>query len=73
MYLKNFIKFLNLLKNSSELLFEHEKNIGKLTPKKLCEIQNKSYFNLKKIIPILDRTGKIYSDISKFMENSFKK
>ena len=57
---------------SSELLLEHDKNKEILTPKKLCEIQNKSYFNLKRLIPILDRTGRIYSDISTFMESSLK-
>ena len=57
---------------SSELLNEHNNNTEILTPKKLSEIQNKSYYNLKRLIPILDRTGRIYSDISTFMEHSMK-
>ena len=57
---------------SSELLSEHSYNTEILTPKKLSEIQNKSYFNIKRLIPILDRTGRIYSDISTFMEHSMK-
>ena len=57
---------------SSELLFEHNKNKEILTPKILCDIQNKSYYNLKRLIPILDRTGRIYSDISTFIESSMK-
>ena len=57
---------------SSELLNEHNNNTEILTPKKLSEIQNKSYYNLKRLIPILDRTGRIYSDVSTFMEHSMK-
>ena len=57
---------------SSELLSEHNHNTEILTPKKLSEIQNKSYYNLKRLIPILDRTGRIYSDISTFLEHSIK-
>jgi hypothetical protein len=57
---------------SSELLNEHNNNTEILTPKKLSEIQNKSYYNLKRLIPILDRTGRIYSDISTFIEHSMK-
>ena len=57
---------------SSELLSEHNNNTEILTPKKLSDIQNKSYYNLKRLIPILDRTGRIYSDISTFMEHSMK-
>ena len=57
---------------SSELLLKHSSNTEILTPKKLTEIQNKSYYNLKRLIPILDRTGRIYSDISTFMEHSMK-
>ena len=57
---------------SSELLTEHNNNTEILTPKKLSDIQNKSYYNLKRLIPILDRTGRIYSDISTFMEHSMK-
>ena len=57
---------------SSELLFEHNKNTDILTPKILSEIQNKSYSNLKRLIPILDRTGRIYCDISAFIESSMK-
>ena len=57
---------------SSELLNEHNNNTEILTPNKLSEIQNKSYYNLKRLIPILDRTGRIYSDISTFIEHSMK-
>ena len=57
---------------SSELLNEYSYNTEILTPKKLSEIQNKSYYNLKRLIPILDRTGRIYSDISTFMEHSMR-
>jgi hypothetical protein len=57
---------------SSELLSEHNNNTEILTPTKLSDIQNKSYYNLKRLIPILDRTGRIYSDISTFMEHSMK-
>ena len=57
---------------SSELMNEHNSNTEILTPKKLSEIQNKSYYNLKRLIPILDRTGRIYSDISTFIEHSMK-
>ena len=57
---------------SSKLLNEYSYNTEILTPKKLSEIQNKSYYNLKRLIPILDRTGRIYSDISTFMENSMR-
>ena len=57
---------------SSELTTEHNNNTEILTPKKLSEIQNKSYYNLKRLIPILDRTGRIYSDISTFIEHSMK-
>jgi len=57
---------------SSELLSEYTKNTEKLTSKKLCEIQNKSYYNIKRLIPLLDRTGRIYSDISTFIEHSMK-
>jgi len=57
---------------SSELITEHNNNTEILTPKKLSEIQNKSYYNLKRLIPILDRTGRIYSDISTFIEHSMK-
>ena len=45
---------------------EHNNNTEILTPNKLSEIQNKSYYNLKRLIAILDRTGRIYSDISTF-------
>jgi hypothetical protein len=57
---------------SFELLNEHNNNTEILTPNKLSEIQNKSYYNLKRLIPILDRTGRIYSDISTFIEHSMK-
>ena len=57
---------------SSELMNEHNNNTEILTPNKLSEIQNKSYYNLKRLIPILDRTGRIYSDISTFIEHSMK-
>ena len=57
---------------SSELLLEHNINTEILTPNKLSEIQNKLYYNIKRLIPILDRTGRIYSDISTFMEHSMK-
>ena len=57
---------------SSELLNEHNNNTEILTPNKLSEIQNRSYYNLKRLIPILDRTGRIYSDISTFIEHSMK-
>ena len=57
---------------SSSLLSEHNNNTEILTPKKLSEIQTKTYYNLKRIIPILDRTGRIYSDISAFFEHSIK-
>ena len=57
---------------SSELLNEHNNNAEILTQNKLSEIQNKSYYNLKRLIPILDRTGRIYSDISTFIEHSMK-
>ena len=57
---------------SSSLLSEHKNNTEILTPNKLSEIQTKSYYNLKRIIPILDRTGRIYSDISAFFEHSIK-
>ena len=51
---------------------KHNSNTEILTPKKLTEIQNKTYYNIKRLIPILDRTGRIYSDISTFMEHSMK-
>ena len=71
--LKEFEPINNVIKGlSSELLSEHNYNTEILTPKKLSEIQNKSYYNLKRLIPILDRTGRIYSDISTFIENSMK-
>ena len=57
---------------SSSLLSEHNNNTEILTPKKLCEIQSKSYYDLKRIIPLLDRTGRIYSDVSAFFEHSIK-
>ena len=57
---------------SSELINEYNYNTEILTPKKLSEIQNKSYYNLKRLIPILDRTGRIYSDISTFMEHTMR-
>ena len=38
----------------------------------MSEIQTKSYYDLKRIIPILDRTGRLYSDISAFLEHSIK-
>ena len=57
---------------SSSLLSEHNNNTEILTPKKLSEIQTKSYYDLKRIIPILDRTGRLYSDISAFLEHSIK-
>ena len=57
---------------SSSLLLEHNSNIEILTPKKLSEIQTKSYYDLKRLIPLLDRTGRIYSDISAFFEHSIK-
>ena len=57
---------------SSELLLKHNNNTEILTPKKLSEIQNKSYYDLKRLIPILDRTGRIYSDLSTLMEHSMK-
>ena len=57
---------------SSSLLSEHNNNTEILTPKKLSEIQTKTYYDLKRIIPILDRTGRIYSDISAFFEHSIK-
>lgn len=57
---------------SSDLLLKHNNNTEILTPKKLSEIQNKSYYDLKRLIPILDRTGRIYSDLSTFMEHSMK-
>ena len=70
---KEFEPINNVIKGlSSELLSEHNYNTEILTPKKLSEIQNKSYYNLKRLIPILDRTGRIYSDISTFIENSMK-
>ena len=57
---------------SSSLLSEHNNNTEILTPKKLSEIQTKSYYDLKRIIPLLDRTGRIYSDVSAFLEHSIK-
>ena len=57
---------------SSSLLTEHNNNTEILTPKKLTEIQTKSYYDLKRIIPLLDRTGRIYSDVSAFFEHSIK-
>ena len=57
---------------SSELMNKHNSNTEILTPKKLSEIQNKSHYNLKRLIHILDRTGRIYSDISTFIEHSMK-
>ena len=57
---------------SSEILLKHNDNTEILTPKKLSEIQNKSYYDLKRLIPILDRTGRIYSDISTFMEHTMR-
>ena len=57
---------------SSSLLLEHNNNTEILTPKKLSEIQTKSYYDLKRLIPLLDRTGRIYSDISAFFEHSIK-
>ena len=44
---------------SSELINEYNYNTEILTPKKLSEIQNKSYYNLKRLIPILDRTQEL--------------
>ena len=38
----------------------------------MSEIQTKSYYDLKRIIPLLDRTGRIYSDVSAFLEHSIK-
>ena len=68
---KEFEPINNVIKGlSSELLSEHNYNTEILTPKKLSEIQNKSYYNLKRLIPILDRTGGIYTDISTFIEKS---
>ena len=70
---KEFESINNVIKGlSSELLSEHNYNTEILTPKKLSEIQNKSYYNLKRLIPILDRTGRIYSDISTFLDNTMK-
>ena len=57
---------------SSSLLNEHKNNTEILTPKRLSEIQTKSYYDLKRLIPLLDRTGRIYSDISAFFEHSIK-
>ena len=57
---------------SSSLLNEHNNNTEILTPKRLSEIQTKSYYDLKRLIPLLDRTGRIYSDISAFFEHSIK-
>ena len=57
---------------SSSLLSGHNNNNEILTPKKLSQIQTKSYYNLKRLIPLLDRTGRIYSDISAFFEHSIK-
>ena len=57
---------------SSAILSEHNSNTEILTPRKLSEIQTKSYYNLKRLIPILDRTGRIYTDISAFFEHSIK-
>ena len=57
---------------SSELLNIHLSNTEVLTPKKFAEIQNKSFYDLKRLIPILDRTGRIYSDISTFIEHSIR-
>ena len=57
---------------SAQILSEHNNNTEILTPKKLSEIQTKSYYNLKRLIPILDRTGRIYTDISAFLEHSIK-
>ena len=57
---------------STSLLNEHNNNTEILTPKRLSEIQTKSYYDLKRLIPLLDRTGRIYSDISAFFEHSIK-
>jgi len=57
----------------SELLEVHDdEKIEGFTPIKLNEYQNKFYFNLKRLIPILDRAGRIYSDISTFIEHTMK-
>ena len=52
---------------SSNLLLEHDNKDNNIK-----ENQKKFYYNLKKLIPILDRTGRIYSDISAFFEHAIE-
>ena len=52
----------------SSLLSEHNNyNINNIKEK-----QKNFYYHLKRLIPILDRTGRIYSDISTFLDHAIK-
>ena len=53
---------------SSSLLSEHNNNNDNI-----IENQKKFYYNLKRLIPILDRFGRIYSDISIFFDDLIRK
>ena len=70
---KEFEEVEKTIKNLySSLIKEHNCNTEELTPQKLIDLQNQSFYNLIRLIPLLDRTGRIYSDISTFIEHSIK-
>ena len=53
---------------STSLLSEYNSNNNNIT-----ENQKKFYYNLKRLIPIFDRFGRIYSDISTFFDDLMRK
>jgi hypothetical protein len=56
---------------SASLLFQHN-NIDNTDENNIKENQKKFYFDLKRLIPLLDRTGRIYSDVAIFLDHSIK-
>ena len=56
---------------SSSLLAEHN-NIDNSNEKNIKENQKKFYFDLKRLIPLLDRTGRIYSDVATFFDHAIR-
>jgi len=67
--LNEFIKINQVISGlSSSILSEHNNNNDNI-----IENQKKFYYNLKRLIPILDRFGRIYSDISTFFDDLMRK
>ena len=60
-------KINKVISNLSTSLLIEDRNSDK---NNIQENQKKFYYNLKRLIPLLDRSGRLYSDISIFFENA---